>query len=244
MSDVGSISKHHIIQDLEKAFLAEPGRVFKILDVGITGPEPLAFWRPLFKHPNFELAGIDIDAPSIESLKKTALPLQVKRLEALSGYDLLKKFEPASFDIVVSTQVLEHMRHPDRCLDAVAAVLKPGGTFYLTFDSAEHPRSANPFKALAKRLVVRLTGSERYHDEAVAMSDVVRMLQEAGCDVIEQRLFSLHPLKELYAWETPDERKAEFMAEWKRFEDYLHRSGHAARAPERYLNGYCKAVKK
>ena len=124
MSDVGSISKYHIIQDLEKTFATEPQRRFRVLDVGVTGPFPMQFWQPLFKHPNFELDGIDIDGPSIEALKKKTLPPQVKRLEALSGYDLLKKFEPASFDIVVSTQVLEHMKHPERCLAAVAAVLK------------------------------------------------------------------------------------------------------------------------
>ncbi|PIF31374.1 ubiquinone/menaquinone biosynthesis C-methylase UbiE [Flavobacterium sp. 9] len=41
-------------------------------------------------------------------------------------------FEDASFDVVFSTEVLEHVPNPDQYLTEVKRVLKPGGMFFFT----------------------------------------------------------------------------------------------------------------
>jgi SAM-dependent methyltransferase len=41
-------------------------------------------------------------------------------------------FEAASYDIVLSTQVLEHVQDPERVCAEMARVLKPGGNLFLT----------------------------------------------------------------------------------------------------------------
>jgi SAM-dependent methyltransferase len=41
-------------------------------------------------------------------------------------------FEDGSYDIVLSTQVLEHVRDPQRVVQEMARVLKPGGWLFLT----------------------------------------------------------------------------------------------------------------
>jgi SAM-dependent methyltransferase len=41
-------------------------------------------------------------------------------------------FPDASFDGVIATQVMEHVRNPDILLSEISRVLKPGGTFLLT----------------------------------------------------------------------------------------------------------------
>ncbi len=41
-------------------------------------------------------------------------------------------FEDASYDIILSTQVLEHVREPQRVVSEMARVLKPGGHLFLT----------------------------------------------------------------------------------------------------------------
>jgi SAM-dependent methyltransferase len=41
-------------------------------------------------------------------------------------------FEDASFDVVISTEVLEHVPNPDAYLAEVKRVLKPGGMFFFT----------------------------------------------------------------------------------------------------------------
>lgn len=244
MTLTGNTAKVHIIKRLAEAFAAEPNRVFRVLDVGITGPEPLNFWKPLFSHRNFELYGIDIDAPSIEKLKSQPLPVQVKRLEALSGYDLEKAFEKNWFDIVVSTQVLEHMRQPLRCLQAIAGVLKPGATLHLCYDNGDYPRRENRLKELLKDLVVAVMRSERYHDKDLPSVEVRAMLELAGFRIAAQRFYNLHPLKAVHNRETPPERQDALMEEWLRFEDYLNDSGHAATHPERYLVTCFEAIKK
>ncbi len=244
MTLTGNTAKVHIIRELEKMLAADPRRTFRLLDVGVTGPEPLNFWEPLFGYPNFELYGVDVDAPSIEAMKRMKLPLQIKRLEALSGYDLEKKFEKNFFDAAVSTQVLEHMRHPERCLRAVQAVLKPGGVLHLCYDNGDYPRKENLLKELAKDLVVRLSGSERYHDKDLPSVEVRAMLEASRFRIAASRFYNLHPLKFIHNKETPDEKKDALMQEWLRFEEYLNDSGHAAAHPERYLVAYFNAVKK
>ncbi len=51
-----------------------------------------------------------------------------------------QNFQPEEFDAVVSWHSLEHMRHPDRVLDELVRVLKPGGVLFLSvpdFSSTE-----------------------------------------------------------------------------------------------------------
>lgn len=66
--------------------------------------------------------GLDIDTGlSYEGVKPDAL------------WDGMKMpFENESFDVVISTEVLEHVPNPDAYLAEVRRVLKPGGVFFFT----------------------------------------------------------------------------------------------------------------
>jgi ubiquinone/menaquinone biosynthesis C-methylase UbiE len=44
-----------------------------------------------------------------------------------------------SFDIVVSSWVLEHLPEPERVFDEISRVLKPGGHFFFLTPNAKHP---------------------------------------------------------------------------------------------------------
>jgi SAM-dependent methyltransferase len=85
----------------------------RILDVG-AGVMP---YYPLFADLASEYVGNDVEArPGLTS---------VSPIEALDLPD-------ASFDVVLCTQVLEHVRHPQKALGEIARVLKPGGYVLLT----------------------------------------------------------------------------------------------------------------
>jgi SAM-dependent methyltransferase len=73
--------------------------------------------------------GIDLDADPAEIervLSTRGVPAQLQRA---SVYEL--PFEDASFDLVVSFSVFEHLHEYERALAEVHRVLKPGGLFLL-----------------------------------------------------------------------------------------------------------------
>ena len=65
--------------------------------------------------------------------------LEYARLDALSNLEALP-FADQTFDAALCMNVLEHVRHPDLCLQEICRVLKPGGMLYLMvpFFAREH----------------------------------------------------------------------------------------------------------
>lgn len=243
MALTGNLAKVQMIEELEALFRSSPERTFRILDVGVTGPNPLNFWETLFRFGNFELTGVDVDAESIEALKKGELPRQVIELDAVSGYDLAKRFGEQVFDVVVSTQVLEHMKYPERFLRAAFEVLRKDGALYLCYDSGDYDRGHSRLRELMKDIVVLLTGNERYHDKDIPTMEAERMLQEAGFRIEDRRQYHIHPLKRIHNHEIPEEKRDAFLAHWKRMEDWLNENGHAGEHRSRYMGTYFKAIK-
>lgn len=82
-------------------------------------------------------------------------------LDAFAALDALP-FADESFDAVVSTQVLEHLEYPERCVTEMARVLKPGGRLLLTAPMAhfEHqvPHDFYRYTSFGLRSLVRRAG--------------------------------------------------------------------------------------
>jgi SAM-dependent methyltransferase len=112
--------RHHaylMLKPNRDALISTRGRYVRqgarILDVG-AGVMP---YYPLFADLASEYVGNDVEArPGLTS---------VSPIEALDLPD-------ASFDVVLCTQVLEHVRRPQQALGEIARVLKPGGHVLLT----------------------------------------------------------------------------------------------------------------
>ena len=106
-----------MLKPIRDALVSTRGRYVldgaRILDVG-AGVMP---YYPLFADLASEYVGNDVEArPGLTS---------VSPIEALDLPD-------ASFDVVLCTQVLEHVRRPQKALGEIARVLKPGGHLLLT----------------------------------------------------------------------------------------------------------------
>lgn len=84
-----------------------------VLDVGC-GDMP---YFPLFAHVAAEYAGADVQPRP-----------RVRYVCPVEDLDI----PDSSFDLVLCTQVLEHVRDPDRALREIARVLRPGGYTFLT----------------------------------------------------------------------------------------------------------------
>jgi len=70
-----------------------------------------------------DVTGADIDAHALE---RAAGMLGIRTMQFdLNGPNW--PFEPASFDVVVAAEVLEHLFNPEQVLEHISRILKPGG---------------------------------------------------------------------------------------------------------------------
>jgi SAM-dependent methyltransferase len=114
-------SKQVTAAHLARATLRELDGNPRVLDLGCGEGDSQDF----FKETNVRALwfGVDID----DSSEVRARTRQDGKFATFDGVNL--PYHDASFDLVFSRQVLEHVRHPDRPLRDVAGVLKPGGRF-------------------------------------------------------------------------------------------------------------------
>lgn len=85
--------------------------------------------------------GVDMSASRSEDARREGLVI-LPDLDALSGSD------PAPFDAIVLSQVLEHLSDPAALLDSLRARLKPGGVLFVAVpntDGVEVPRDFHQF---------------------------------------------------------------------------------------------------
>jgi SAM-dependent methyltransferase len=58
--------------------------------------------------------------------------------------DLVDRFGPAAFDVVISTECIEHVREWRRAISGMKQVCRPGGTILITTRSRGFPYHAHP----------------------------------------------------------------------------------------------------
>ncbi len=154
----GSAAKIRLILDL-RAELGESGTL-RVLDVGCGGlSQPLNVWEPLVPFAErLDVHGVDIDHLEPTRRRAAELGLQMTLRQA-SVLDLAETFGEASFDAVVSTQVLEHVPEWIEALRQMHDVLRPGGRLFLTCDSGDLGRGpADRGRLAGKRAFSRLVG--------------------------------------------------------------------------------------
>jgi len=99
----------------------------RVIDVGIgTGLE-----LPMFD-PSVRITGIDLSEPMLRIAQKRVDDLKLSNVEGLLVMDAMKlAFPDASFDAAVAPYVLTVVPEPERTLDEMARVVKPGGEIVL-----------------------------------------------------------------------------------------------------------------
>jgi SAM-dependent methyltransferase len=148
----GNSAKLRLTLDLA-ALASRLGRL-RVLDVGCAGPEPLNLWQPFVPLRDLvELVGVDVAGLDRTTARARELGLDVE-LRHVSASGLTGAFGEASFDVVVSTQVLEHLHDWRDGLHEIGRVLRPGGTLFVTCDSGDVRAT------LGKR--TRLSGKRAY----------------------------------------------------------------------------------
>ncbi len=123
----GIVKRIQVIEEWVRAVEQQMGKSgLTILDYGCGTGDHVTF--PLARAGN-EVLGIDIHKPSIlEARRKYALP----NLSFRSGVLQDLEDEGLSFDVVVCSEVLEHLHNPSEFLTGVRRLLRPGGGLIIT----------------------------------------------------------------------------------------------------------------
>ena len=92
----------------------------KLLDAGC-GEGRLILYGP---YPNVEFSGVDVSQSSLETARRRGYA-QIARANLADSLP----WQDESFDIVVSSHILEHLQHPEKMTSEIMRVLRPGGLF-------------------------------------------------------------------------------------------------------------------
>lgn len=112
------------IHDLQQRNKRKP----RLLEIG-PGPASLLAWGA--EENLFEITAVDPLAKEYEQLlAKYGLEYPVKPVKGYAEF-LLELFSPESFDIVYSSNALDHSRSPKKCLENISLIVKRGGIVYL-----------------------------------------------------------------------------------------------------------------
>jgi SAM-dependent methyltransferase len=97
-------------------------------------------------------------------------------------------FRTGSFDKVLCTEVLEHIREDRKALDELARILKPGGILVMTV-----PCSDFAFPSLIETLHIKTVhdydGPERHFRKGYTLSGLSHSLEKAGMVLCSHRYF-------------------------------------------------------
>jgi SAM-dependent methyltransferase len=178
----------------------------RALDVGCAGRSPktppLNVWEPLV--PLAE--GLDLLCTDVADLgrvearaRELGLAFAFERADALQ---LRAQLGAETFDVVVSTQVLEHVREWERALAEMRAVLRPGGVLLLTCDAEAGRRRS--FRLAAKRIYSRLPSNSLLPwsgewERGIACPALARASTAAGFVVDRIGLYGLRDVKRAQA---------------------------------------------
>jgi 2-polyprenyl-3-methyl-5-hydroxy-6-metoxy-1,4-benzoquinol methylase len=123
-----------------------PGSV--VMDAGCGNGSFIA----LFQDRNWKLHGSDLSPTGIEIARKTFPNINFFLADGQTRYaDFLSTIGPV--DVVISTEVIEHLYDPRGFIRSCYELLKPGGTIVLT----------TPYHGYLKNLLIALTGKMDQH---------------------------------------------------------------------------------
>lgn len=202
----GNTAKIRLILDLARQVAASDAPV-RILDVGAGGRyHAFNVWQPFVPYrESIDLYGVDVAHLEVTAARAAELEFSVDlRLGGVES--IVEEFGESAFDAVVSTQVLEHLRDWRGGVTAMARVLRPGGTLYVTCDSGDLQRPATQKARLGAKCVYaratevapslkRFTPLSGDWERAPTLDELRRQADRCGLETEVIRHFGLGELK-------------------------------------------------
>ena len=153
-----------------------------------------------------ELTGCDVNEDDLNHARALNKGVMNLHYEVNNALDL--SYPDAHFDLVVSSEVIEHVGKPDVMMLEIGRVLKPGGLAVMTFPSREFPITYDPvnriwqmFKGDGSREYAISQGAYAFgHEYLIGSEDFKGWAEKAGLEILEFQPLSgpLVGLSEMY----------------------------------------------
>lgn len=135
---------------------------------------------------NLTYVGLDASRHNIENFKKKLLSEGAEDVHPLLGTAERLPIESGTVDVVVSSEVLEHIADKESALKEVYRILAPGGTFLFTTPSRTAIRNwdivLSPLRLVRRlsQLRFRRRGNPSGYDQPLSNAEYAAMLARAG----------------------------------------------------------------
>lgn len=179
---------------------ASDGTSLRVLDIGCGHG---ALTLTLAESASFEVVAVDVLASRLSSVRakmRNRDPNAAVHVRILLADGEALPFRDHAFDVVVATEVLEHLDEPERMLREARRVVRPGGRFFVTTPNAE----AMPYRilrflpnAVVSKLASALTQPELHpqlchHDSSPRGHGHPDYHRREGFTLRELKLLTLH----------------------------------------------------
>ncbi len=139
---------HGYLYPIVSRFLKDVPSGATVIDAGCGNGSFLS----LFRNRNWQLAGFDASPTGIEIARNTYPEIDFYLADGQTISSDLLKFTGQT-DVVIATEVIEHLYNPRGFLKTCFDLLKPGGTLVIT----------TPYHGYLKNLVLAITGKMDRH---------------------------------------------------------------------------------
>ncbi len=159
-------------------------RPIRILDIGCGFGGDLFLFNLMWeKKYCLELTGLDIDSEKIHLLNYYKEKREVKNLAFLLGDARALPFKEGLFDLVLCSEVLEHLPEPEKAINEIRRILVSGGLAIITTPNGSNLLTlvGRLFKRISKPGEVDEEKSE--HISVKAWREWVRLFKKAGFSV-------------------------------------------------------------
>jgi SAM-dependent methyltransferase len=167
----------------------------------------------LLRERGFDTMGCERGKPAVAFCRSRGLPVVRAIAPSLP-------FREATFDLVSSFHVIEHVLDPRAFIAALAGVTKPGGTLVIVTDHRWTTQYA--YQRIAARLRGRIPPfyTSTDHTFVFAREHVAGLMRAAGCEEIRAAAFSHVPPGERLHWRA---YKGMFrtLDRWRGWGDYM-----------------------
>ncbi|MDP7324016.1 MAG: class I SAM-dependent methyltransferase, partial [Candidatus Woesearchaeota archaeon] len=101
----------------------------KVLDLGCEA----GYVSLMMKNKGAKVVSLDLCVPALQKFKEKLDKKDIQGIHPFAAIAQQLPLKPNQFDIVVATEVFEHMPELDKVIAEVARVMKSGGSFIVTF---------------------------------------------------------------------------------------------------------------